>query len=119
LRLIQRFKFSKKQRLITDDDYKQVYDSHKKWCERNLKVLMRPNPYDHARLGLRVGKKHFKHATDRNLLKRIVRESFRHYQHQLPALDIVVHIYKDHSLESRQLNRQLEALWQACIHIKS
>jgi ribonuclease P protein component len=42
------------------------------------------------RLGLLVTKKHARHATDRNRLKRCIREAFRLEQADLGALDVLV-----------------------------
>lgn len=41
-----------------------------------------------------VGKKQLRTAVARNLAKRIVRDAFRLYRHDLPALDYIVRITK-------------------------
>ena len=46
------------------------------------------NNLEHPRLGLTVAKKHLKRAHDRNRIKRLVRESFRLSQHNLPSCDL-------------------------------
>ncbi|ALA23474.1 ribonuclease P protein component [Piscirickettsia salmonis] len=43
-----------------------------------------------SRLGLAVSKKHAKRAVSRNLIKRLIRESFRQQSDQLPNIDCVV-----------------------------
>ena len=54
-------------------------------------LVVSRNQLKHARLGLIVSKKTGgKLAVDRNRIKRVIRESFRHQQHQLDGLDIVV-----------------------------
>jgi len=53
-------------------------------------VLYRDNRSNTARLGLAIGKKNCRNATGRNRLKRIIRESFRAEQGNLPGIDIVV-----------------------------
>ena len=45
---------------------------------------------DIARLGLAISKKNCRHASGRNRIKRVVRESFRHHKVELTGLDIVV-----------------------------
>jgi ribonuclease P protein component len=53
-------------------------------------VIARPNGLGHPRLGLAVGVKSAGNAVNRNRIKRVVRESFRRQQGELPAIDIVV-----------------------------
>lgn len=43
-----------------------------------------------ARLGLAIAKKSARRAIDRNRLKRVVREVFRHNRQSLPGIDLVV-----------------------------
>lgn len=74
-------------------------------------VLVRV-PEGEGRLGMAIAKKRAKRAVDRNRLKRLVRESFRHHQHQLATLDVVV-MNRDATAatESKILTKSLETLW--------
>jgi len=53
-------------------------------------VLYRPNGSDEPRIGLAIGKKNCRLSTERNRLKRIVRESFRQHRQELGGVDLVV-----------------------------
>jgi len=57
--------------------------------DRFFTVLARPTGRSAARLGLTVSRRAAKRAVDRNKLKRLARESFRH-QRSLPPWDFVV-----------------------------
>ena len=76
-------------------------------------VLCRPNEEQNPRLGLAISKKHCKHATARNRIKRIVRESFRQHQVLLAGLDIVVmNQPAAKSAKNEQLFASLDCPWR-------
>ena len=54
----------------------------------------RVNDLNVARLGLIVSKKTAKLATQRNYMRRVMRELFRLNQHKLPTIDLVIQIQK-------------------------
>ncbi|HTN34444.1 MAG TPA: ribonuclease P protein component [Marinobacter sp.] len=82
--------FPKSCRLLKPADYGKVFDDVQlKVPHRNFLILAAPNTLGHARVGLIFSKKNLKLAVQRNRIKRLVRETFRH-QRNLPALDIVV-----------------------------
>jgi ribonuclease P protein component len=105
--------FSRSQRLLTPRDYKQVFDgaSLKVSCKEVL-ILARPNNLGHARLGLVVPKRQVRKANQRNRIKRITRESFRH-QPGLGGVDAVVLARGGADrLDNAELRRQLNQLWR-------
>ena len=53
-------------------------------------MIKRANTLGHPRLGLVVSKKNARRALDRNRIKRLVRESFRHVSAELSAVDVLV-----------------------------
>ena len=76
-------------------------------------VLARANEGPEARLGLAVAKKHIKRASDRNTVKRIVRESFRMHQHEIGNIDVVVLVKRGIDVGNKRLLKQgLDLLWQ-------
>jgi ribonuclease P protein component len=92
--------------------FKKATRSRDKW----FTVLSRDNEGSGARLGLAISKKNCRAATNRNRIKRIVRESFRHHQAALAGLDLVVlNQPATRNGNNRQLFDSLERHWQQCI----
>ena len=60
-------------------------------------IIALPNTLSGPRLGIAIAKRLVPRATDRNYLKRIVRESFRHNLPNLGAVDVVVHYANPHT----------------------
>lgn len=84
------FSFGKDKRLLNAQDFKAVFDkSNKKIHSKHLLTFVKYNQHSHPRLGLAITKKKLKNANDRNRLKRLIREHFRHHQHQIQNLDLV------------------------------
>ncbi|KUE78201.1 ribonuclease P protein component [Aeromonas schubertii] len=105
--------FPRELRLLTPDHFKRVFAEPVRAASPQLTLLAVPNSLDHPRLGLAVPKKALKRAVWRNRVKRVVRESFRLKQHQLPAIDIVV-IAKGgvREMDNEELFKLLEKLWR-------
>ncbi|HEX7080984.1 MAG TPA: ribonuclease P protein component [Gammaproteobacteria bacterium] len=76
-------------RLHGSKEFGRVFADPVRSSDRLFTVLARPNEVGAARLGLAISRKAARRAVDRNRLKRIARESFRH-QTDLPAMDFVV-----------------------------
>lgn len=83
--------FGKSRRLLNARDFRSVFqDAPYRASHRHLLILARDNQTEAPRLGLVIAKKHVRLATQRNRLKRLIRESFRHRQDELAGLDIIV-----------------------------
>jgi len=66
----------------------------------------------HPRLGLAISRKVARTAVARNRIKRVIRESYRHWQQRLGVLDIVVLGRSGIAGRSkRDLNAAVEKLW--------
>ena len=81
--------FSPNQRLHKPAEFGRVFAEPARSSDRYFTVLARPNDRSAARLGLTVSRRAAKRAVDRNKLKRLARESFRH-RASLPPWDFVV-----------------------------
>ena len=85
------FSLNKDERLLNTSEYARVFDNAPfKASHPNLLVLARSSDCSYPRLGLVVSKKNLRLAVQRNQLKRLIRESFRHAKHHLPAIDAIV-----------------------------
>ncbi|HUH37238.1 MAG TPA: ribonuclease P protein component [Spongiibacteraceae bacterium] len=106
--------FDKSQRLLTAADYQPVFDRAVfKVSTPELLLLATPSDRPAARLGLVIGRKHARRAVDRNRVKRISREQFRHVAATLPPVDIIVLGRKGvANLDHATLHRQLQQLFQ-------
>ncbi|MEY8215135.1 MAG: ribonuclease P protein component, partial [Colwellia sp.] len=68
------------------------------------------------RLGLAIAKKRVKLAVQRNRIKRIIRESFRLNQHELPPIDMVVMVKSGiDQLDNNVINQELAKVWRKII----
>ena len=107
------FSFGKPLRLLTASDYSRVFaNSQVKAACPEILIIATANDLKQPRLGLVIAKKHVKLATQRNRLKRLIRESFRLQQQQLPDLDIVVLARKGITdLDNAAFSRVLEKQW--------
>jgi len=101
-------------RLLNAGDFSHVFEqADLKVHGKGMMALARWNTLGHPRLGLVVSKKNVKLAVQRNRFKRLVRESVRLRQHQLPTLDIVVLARRGvHDLDNDTLHRQLHGMWK-------
>jgi ribonuclease P protein component len=82
--------FTTAQRLRQKSDFDRVYRDARRSADAFFGVFTRANDGTLPRLGLAVAARIIGGAVRRNRVKRLVRESFRAHQHELPAVDVVV-----------------------------
>lgn len=123
--------FPREVRLLDASGYGQVFKRNKRLSDRYWIVLghriQAPSNVEGAaerkpvssRLGLAIAKKRAKRAVDRNHIKRIARESFRHNRERLEGFDVVV-MNKDKaaSASSLELRQSLDTIWLELINNK-
>jgi len=82
-----------------------------------LDISAGPNTVSLPRLGLIVPKRLLNHASDRNRVKRLLREWFRHSQENLSGLDIIARLKNTsgpNALDEMHLRQDFMAGLAAC-----
>ncbi len=109
-----RHAFPQQHRLLNAGDYQRVFNQTAyKISDHYLLILASISQEDQSRLGLVVSKRNVRLAINRNRVKRLVRESFRH-QSQFPiSVDLIVLAHRGiGDLTNTNLHRLLERQWQ-------
>ena len=99
-------------RLRKTDEFSSVFAFRRTLRGKYFDIFHRPNMSTTARIGVVIAKKLVHSAVSRNLIKRIVRESFRQSRAKLPQRDIVVRIStRLNSPEKRALRGEIDDLF--------
>ena len=107
------YTFTRELRLLTPAQFKSVFSNPIKASSAEITLLAIPNSEQHPRLGLTVAKRYVKRANQRNRIKRVIRDSFRLNQHDIPHLDIVVMVRNGvMEMENAEINKLIEKLWR-------
>lgn len=105
--------FPRNNRLVAKAEFDSLFKNALKVSQKHMLVLYKPNKVKHARLGIIIGKRVAKKAVTRNQFKRVMRESFRHYQSKLTAIDIVVIARQQCDVLNKQKLREgIHQLWE-------
>ncbi|MEH6446190.1 MAG: ribonuclease P protein component [Oceanospirillaceae bacterium] len=100
-------------RLLSGGDFQKVFDAVEiKVPDQRILILSRANGLDHPRIGFIISKKNIRHAVNRNLVRRVMRESFRLNQENLPAHDMIIMARKGAGeISSEELHRLAKKCW--------
>ena len=94
-------------------EFKRLYAHGRRLAADGFTAVVQANDAGVPRLGMSVAARILRLAVQRNRFRRIIRESFRQHQQQLPALDIVVGLRSaPQDADNAQLRRSLDKLWQ-------
>lgn len=100
-------------RLQGASSYSRVFERPNRSVDGFFTILWRCNKLEYGRLGMAIAKKNIRRAVDRNLVKRVVRESYRHQQCCLKGIDTVVLSRRGLPLhDKKQLRESLDRHWQ-------
>ena len=101
--------FGRAVRLLKPAEFERVFAENERARTDTLLVMVRPNAFGRARLGMIIAKRLLPRAVDRNRIKRCVRETFRVQRMDLPACDFVIRLIAkpEAGKETRDLTRTL------------
>ena len=113
------YAFPRTHRLSRRADFSAVYEARVRDSSGPLTIYARPNHLPHLRLGLSTSRK-VGTAPRRNRIRRLLREAFRHLQHDLPkGFDLVIVVrpheplmLADYQRLLTEMTPRLHALWQ-------
>ena len=108
-----RYFFLKQNRIRKKKDFKEVYSFKKKIYTQNFIVYFKTNKLNIYRLGISVKKTIVKNATDRNRIKRLIREEFRINKNRFKQpIDIIFVVRGDCSNKKNQeIYEELKPIW--------
>ena len=109
-------KFTVAYRLLRGDGFGHVFHAESV-ANKHFRIFFSRNSEKNARLGIIASKKKLPNATDRNRVKRIVREVFRHHHIKLCKLDIVVMVKHVYSAKHGASTNNLESLFSKAENI--
>ncbi len=108
--------FQPTQRLRRKSEFDYVYRKARRHADGCFVVATRSSGAAQPRLGLSIAARTVGNSVRRNRIKRLIRESFRQHQHELPALDIVVNARSGaREAENAALVRSLERHWRSLV----
>lgn len=105
--------FRPTQRLRCKSDFDRVYKEGRRHADGLFALAVRLNALPAPRLGLAIAAKTVGNSVRRNRVKRLIRESFRAHQHELPAVDVVVNARSAaRDATNERLTESLEQHWR-------
>lgn len=106
----QRYTYSSQARLGGRGTFKTIRDTGIRETRGPLTVWAIPNQLEHSRIGISIGR-HAGIAARRNRIKRLLRESFRLMQHDLPrGYDLVIAVRAHSPLILAEYQKMLMAM---------
>ena len=97
-------------RITKPRDYAHIFQHGMNSQGKFWKLIASHSGQENPRLGLAISKKICKRAVDRNLFKRIARETFRKHRDDFELLDFVVMIKKMPNTNNQELVSDLLSL---------
>ena len=94
-------------------EFKRVYAGGRRLGNEFFTANVLANELIWARLGMSIAARTLRRAVDRNRVRRLIRESFRMHQQQLPSVDIIIGARSAVLQADRaRLRAALEEIWR-------
>ncbi len=107
-----RLTFPALRRLRRKSEFDAAYGQGRRFGNPYFGLTAAPNPLG-PRIGLAVAVRVAGNSVERNRIRRVIRESFRIHQRELPAFDLVVSARdRARGAPGPELRAALEALWK-------
>jgi ribonuclease P protein component len=108
--------FKPAQRLRQKSEFDRVYRDARRSADAFFAIFARNTGAPVPRLGLAIAARIVGNAVRRNRIKRLIRESFRQHQHELPAVDLVVNARAGaRDADNAAITRSLERHWRTVV----
>jgi len=106
--------FPARRRVRRKSDFEAAYARGRRLGNGFFGVIAILNDQGGPRLGLAVAVRIAGGAVERNRIRRIIRESFRLHQHQLPSVDLIVSArQRARNAAGAKLHESLASLWKS------
>jgi ribonuclease P protein component len=113
---LERLGFPAGRRLRRKIEFDAVYAGGRRFGDACFGMVARANGAAGPRLGLAVATKVAGNSVERNRIRRLIRETFRLRQHELPAVDVVVSARAaSRGARNDELRASLNTLWDRLI----
>jgi len=101
-----------RRRVRRKSEFEAAYRHGRRFGDAYFGVVVRVNRAEGPRLGLAVATKVAGNSVERNRIRRVIRESFRLRQLDLPPVDLIVNARaRVRAARNEQLRASLESLW--------
>lgn len=108
--------FPRRVRLTAAADFQQTLRLGRRIHVDELVLVVHQSTTAMPRLGLAIVKRHVRRAHERNRIKRLAREAFRHQQAYLPPVDCILMVKSGvDALSNAELQHRLNTLFQQVI----
>jgi ribonuclease P protein component len=103
--------------LRSKTQFAALHSRGRRFSTQYFSAIIAENSLGHSRLGLAVSLKMAGSGVRRNMLRRLIRESFRLHQYQLPAVDLSVSARGNaRAANNAVLQMSLHELWHKITH---